>query len=210
MKIYVVTTGENAITVSLNGEAAVAKTVKPTLTALGNGKIRFECDGISEEVETYRNIFINAVPLKGSWIAEEDYLSVTLFEAVMNKTFVSSPGGSSYLSYTGFLNQTGGDAPVETILENTLGFTPTFTRETSGEYTIVKDGGWNPAKTWFVLQPCDAYNDNSCRSIQAEIVNDGPIVNQIYFTTRDVSGAANDWGGAQGTAKLNIEIRIYP
>lgn len=98
MKIYVVVTGENAITVSLNGEAAVAKTVKPTLTALGNGRIRFQCDGIDEEVETYRNIFINAVPLKGSWIAEEDYLSVTLFEAIMNKTFSGGGGGSSATS----------------------------------------------------------------------------------------------------------------
>jgi hypothetical protein len=101
MKIYVVTTGENAITVSLNGEVAVAKTVKPTLTALGNGRIQFVCDDIDEEVETYRHIFINGQALKGSWIAEEDYLSVALFEAVMNKTFTSSgeasPGGSPYL-----------------------------------------------------------------------------------------------------------------
>lgn len=95
MKIYVVTTGENAITVSLNGEAAVAKTTKPTLTALGNGRILFECDGISEEVETYRHIFVNATPLKGSWIAEEDYLSVALFEAIMNRTFTSSGEGGS-------------------------------------------------------------------------------------------------------------------
>lgn len=96
MKIYVVTTGTNEITVSLNGEAAVIKTVKPTLTALGNGRIRFQCDDIDEEVETYRNIFINATPLKGSWIAEEDYLSVALFEAIINKTFTGG-GGSSYL-----------------------------------------------------------------------------------------------------------------
>lgn len=101
MKIYVVTTGENAITVSLNGEAAVAKTSKPTLTALGNGRILFECDGISEEVETYRHIFVNATPLKGSWIAEEDYLSVALFEAIMNKTFVSSGEGGGELDING-------------------------------------------------------------------------------------------------------------
>jgi len=102
-KIYITTVGENEITVSINGEAAVTKTVKPTLTAIGNSKIRFQCDDIDETVLTYLYIIINGAPLKGSWIGEEDYLSVALFEAIMNKTFTSSGtpgGGSSYLVKT--------------------------------------------------------------------------------------------------------------
>lgn len=99
-KIYITTVGENEITVSLNGEAAVTKTVKPTITAIGNSKIRFICDDIDETVETHLHIFINGAALKATWIGDEEYLSVALFDAVMNKTFTasSSPGGSSYLS----------------------------------------------------------------------------------------------------------------
>lgn len=150
------------------------------------------------------DVIIDGVPLSAA----------SGFGTAIRAVFTGLGGGGgveSYLVYTALLTQSGTDAPVVAAeLRNTLGFTPTFTREAPGEYTIVKSGGWDSAKTWFAFQPCDAFNDNSCLTIQAEIISDGPIVNQIYFTTRDVSAGASDWGGGQGNTKLPIEIRIYP
>lgn len=95
MKIFI-TTGENAVTIG-----GVEYTTRPTITAQGDS-ILFECDDLSLTVDSYRDIVINGVPLKGSFISEEDYLSVAVFDTIMNKIFTSaaSPGGSSYLSAT--------------------------------------------------------------------------------------------------------------
>lgn len=147
-KIYIVTVGENEITVSLNGEAAVTKTVKPTLTALGNTGIRFECDDIDETVDTYRHIFINEVPLKGSFISEEDYLAVALFEAVMNKTFVSSgdSGGLGYSIYSALLSQF--EAPPDILPQrNTLSGNPVWTNPSPGIYRATLTGAFTIGKT---------------------------------------------------------------
>lgn len=43
-------------------------------------------------------------------------------------------GGSSYLVYTALLTQTGTSAPVATVLENTLGGTVVWTRESAANY----------------------------------------------------------------------------
>ena len=57
-----------------------------------------------------------------------------------------------YKVYTALLTQSGTDAPVATVLENTLGVTPTFIYDEVGNYKIALNGGFTEEKTWQVIQ----------------------------------------------------------
>jgi len=50
--------------------------------------------------------------------------------------FVTSAEVSKYKFYKALMNQSGTDNPVMTVLENTLDWTPEFTRITNGQYII--------------------------------------------------------------------------
>lgn len=49
-------------------------------------------------------------------------------------------GTQDYLVYTALLTQSGTDAPVATVLRNTLGETPTYLRDGTGNYKITSPG----------------------------------------------------------------------
>ena len=57
-----------------------------------------------------------------------------------------------YKVYTALLSQEGTDAPVATVLENTLGVIPTFVYLEVGNYKIALNGGFTEEKTWQVIQ----------------------------------------------------------
>ena len=48
--------------------------------------------------------------------------------------------GVGYTAYTALLTQTGGAAPVATVLKNNTGYTYTWARTSSGTYTITASG----------------------------------------------------------------------
>lgn len=52
--------------------------------------------------------------------------------------------------YRALLTQTGTDAPVATVLQNTLGAVPVWTRSNIGSYVLTLGGAFPPSKT-FVL-----------------------------------------------------------
>jgi hypothetical protein len=106
MKIRITTVGANSITVQLNDAAPVAKTAKPKLTAISFSNLLFECDDISEIVESYRDVIIDGRPLKGSHISEEDYIAVAIFDSIMGKTFTGGGSGGGVESVEAAENQT--------------------------------------------------------------------------------------------------------
>lgn len=61
-------------------------------------------------------------------------------------------GGASYLVYEALLTQTGTDAPVATVLENTLGGTPTFSYVDVGWYHLTLADAFLAAKTVIIFQ----------------------------------------------------------
>lgn len=67
-------------------------------------------------------------------------------------------GGSSYLVYTAILNQSGTNAPVATILENTLDATITYARQGDGSYVIISSEGWNVTNTTFTISNSQGLN----------------------------------------------------
>jgi len=56
-----------------------------------------------------------------------------------------------YKVYTALLTQSGINAPVATVLENTLGATITYSRVSDGIYTITTDGIFTSDKTWATI-----------------------------------------------------------
>jgi hypothetical protein len=67
-------------------------------------------------------------------------------------------GGSSFTTYTAILNQTGTNAPVATILENNTGYTYTWARIGTGEYTITASGNAFTSNKTLVFVNCGNTN----------------------------------------------------
>lgn len=62
-----------------------------------------------------------------------------------------SQGSLPYKVYTALLTQSGTDAPVATVLDNTLGSDVIFTRSSIGTYYVINSAGaWDMTKTLFL------------------------------------------------------------
>lgn len=56
-------------------------------------------------------------------------------------------GDPGYLEYVALLNQAGTNAPVATVIANSLGFVPTYSRAGAGDYSINSINGFTNNKT---------------------------------------------------------------
>lgn len=106
-------------------------------------------------------------------------------------------GVPTYARYVALLSQTGTDAPVATVLENTLGGTVVWTRNDVGDYTGTLAGVFVVGKT-FLNSPnhINTGLDISFRSDDA---------NTVSIITAD-SGMVSD----EILLAACIEIRVYP
>ncbi len=108
---------------------------------------------------------------------------------------VPDPGIKKYVA---LLTQTGTDAPVPTVLENTLGEVPAWTREDQGEYrATISSPLFELAKTWVVI-------GNPDFSLAFKTVADRLSDTQIFV---GMFNASAEDGVLLGTA---LEIRVYP
>lgn len=136
-----------------------------------------------------------------AWIKSDNITAEETFQ-LPNK---SGSGGTfamvEYLVYTALLSQSGTDAPTAIVLENTLGFTPTFSRSNAGLYNI--------NATEFSTIDVDKL------LIFTGTGNVGGNINLNVFTVFS-GGATIDLQVASGGANVDIlnntpiEIRIYP
>lgn len=108
-------------------------------------------------------------------------------------------GGAGYLVYTALLTQTGTDAPVATVLENTLGGAVVWSYDDVGFYIATLVGAFTENKTWFSCST--QYNDNDfycvCRRNDAD-----EVFLSVFVPGSD--GKSDVW------SNLSIEIRVYP
>ena len=121
-----------------------------------------------------------------------------------------------YKVYTALLNQTGTDAPVATVLENTIGAI-TWERLGVGNYKGVLRGELVPGKTVCPQFPAFAFTNNA--SFLPISANGNPQLgwinayysettpNEIFIDTYDMTGYS-EWSTVLGTEFL-IEIRVY-
>lgn len=95
-----------------------------------------------------------------------------------------------YKVYTALLTQSGTDAPIAEVLENTLGVVPTFSYEGIGYYGISLNGSFLGIKTWQIMQ------------------NDAPTEKVIYSNGDDNLSIYVIVGDNQLNLQP-IEIRVY-
>jgi hypothetical protein len=107
--------------------------------------------------------------------------------------------------YTALLTQTSTNAPVATILENTLGGTPVWTRGSTGTYSITLAGAFTVDKTVLFMT---IHNNSSTPRIISEVNYGGSPNNDIRgVVIQDAVTNSN----VDGLAALScIEIRVYP
>ena len=113
----------------------------------------------------------------------------------------ATSSGASYLVYTALLTQTGTDAPVATVLENTLGFTPTYSYIGAGDYNINHTNGFTVGKTCIITSGDSGLGDDTYK-FKAYRLNSDSI--RLYITS---DGTPSDYGLIGLTV---IEIRVYP
>lgn len=108
-------------------------------------------------------------------------------------------GGASYKSYTALISQSSTNAPTATVLQNTLGQTPTFAYSAIGQYTIVvTDSLFVQSKTFIMVT-------NWGRNPVKIFWNDANtlVIRTSYLT-------AGDWDYQDGVLNnTSIEIRVY-
>lgn len=119
---------------------------------------------------------------------------------------------ASYLVYTALLTQTGTNAPVATVLENTLGGTVTWSRVDAGSYAAsfggspLVSGKTIPSNEMADLHPfsTDPAGNNIegyYRYIRSGVGSVSLIVYNSTFSSVDIS----DYG-----ISLLVEIKVYP
>lgn len=97
--------------------------------------------------------------------------------------------------YRAILNQTGTSAPVATVLENTLGGTVVWTRNSPGNYSATLTGAFPAAKTF--------WNGNVKSGIMVASVTN---INVFGVLSADFTGTAVD----ANLTNNSIEISVYP
>jgi hypothetical protein len=112
-----------------------------------------------------------------------------------------SGGGASYLVYTALLTQSGTDAPVATVLENTLG-TISFVRSNIGSYYASCSGLFTTNKTVFTFGVTDNFVD--IVTITTESTQNTDSIFYFYADTKTL-GLSDEV-----LLKTLIEIRVYP
>jgi hypothetical protein len=111
----------------------------------------------------------------------------------------SSVASLGYKVYTALLTQSGTDAPVAIVLQNTLGGTPTLTRIVAGQYRITLSSAFTLDKTF--LLSTGTFDNEQC-TINYKINS----TNSIDIVSYDVviAGDADDM-----LVNASIEIRVY-
>ena len=113
-----------------------------------------------------------------------------------NLTYLESMG-RPYKVYTALLTQTGTNAPVATVLENTLGGDIVWSRNSEGDYSLTLTGAFILDKTYYTIHN-----------------NSNPLQYDLYFTSGDINTMtiySTFYGVAADEAFYftPIEIRVY-
>lgn len=107
-----------------------------------------------------------------------------------------------YKVYSGLFLQNGTNAPVVTVLENTLGFNVTWKRNSLGSYST--NESFDIQKTLILLNAgnWEEFFLNAVGGIEED-------TNPIFIRTFDIT-ASGLVDSSFGTYPLHIEIRVYP
>lgn len=116
---------------------------------------------------------------------------------------------ANYNVYTALLTQSGTNAPVATVLENTLGDTLTWYYDGIGTYSVYYDGASSFIldKTIVFFTIGGDYGTTGLGSINYDVgnnVSDGGINIRVYNVDLNTISLTNN-----GMVRTSIEIRVY-
>lgn len=108
--------------------------------------------------------------------------------------------------YRALLTQSGTDAPVATVLENTLGGTVVWTRNDVGEYvgTLATAFAGGATKVW-----CNTPSFNNNNDVNITVRFSVLDANELSVITQNGGDAAVDFNTASPNF-MNLEILVYP
>lgn len=116
-----------------------------------------------------------------------------------------------YKVYTALLTQSGTNAPVPTVLENTLVGTVSFYYDGVGSFVIVSSEGWDETKTTFQLEASNGFDlVSGLFPSYIPIIGGGKGINT--FTNVGTAGSQPPRILPQSNGVLTnslIEIRVY-
>lgn len=115
----------------------------------------------------------------------------------------STSGGASYLVYTALLTQSGTDAPVATVLENTTGGTIVWTRDSAGFYFGTCSNCFQALET-FIVSPAFLQTNADFPDAMRMLRYDDSTIHISTF-----ANGAFDTGADGVLLRAPIEIRIY-
>lgn len=121
---------------------------------------------------------------------------VTTDFADMDDIIEPAAGGTSYNLYSALLSQSGTDAPVATVLENTLGGTVVWSYNSQGDYAATLTGAFPSGKTGVFMGNTNAAFWYGYRQSD----------NEVFIQTLNTSEEKID----EGLLDTIIEIRVYP
>lgn len=148
----------------------------------------------------------NILKKTSSGINPTDF-SLAVKEAAQCPDDPCGDGGSSvgYKKYVALLSQTGQDDPVATVLENTLGGVPVWTRYSMGQYLCTLPDAFPKLKTFCSVTR--GYDWGNLGNIYfGHAVGD----DFLYMYFLDYSGSSNDIMNGPSGNDLYVEIRVYP
>lgn len=139
MSTVVFTRLGDTITYTINGVSFDLTGQTPTL--FSNGK-EIVMDAIGKELHFQS---IDSITVNGTLLTEQEPHEIV--DIIRSQIFRINYQ-KQYKVYTALLTQSGTDAPVATVLENTLGGTVVWTRDGVGQYVGTLSGAFTSGKTW--------------------------------------------------------------
>jgi hypothetical protein len=141
---------------------------------------------------------------------EDSPLKVDTSRVATAYDLAGAASGASYDVYTALLTQSGTDAPVATVLENTLGGTVVWSYESTGTYRATLSGVFTSGKT--AVPGLPNIDDNTRR---AYVNNDGDEyrIGCAAVSTSILELSITDGSGSFSNGVLGsyfFEIRVYP
>jgi len=135
----------------------------------------------------------------GAFVADVKHYFSKINEIIDYLNGVS--GNGSYKVYTALLTQSGTNAPVATIFNNTLGGNPVFSYVSVGLYRITLVGKLTANKRFIFFGLNRSVDGANGEVYESDLVVENDDI--IEFSTLDSAGASsNEW-------IKRIEIRIY-
>lgn len=145
-------------------------------------------------------------------IGNDDFFVIVDSDDNTNKKITAANvKGTNPSVYRALLTQTGTNAPVATVLENTLGGVPVWYRDTNGVYFVQLNGFFPSGKTFVLIGNSGIYSDNTMGLYLITSFIESPNRINIYTNYFNFDGGFNNCNPYDGAlSETAIQILVYP